>query len=242
MPEPRPIAPAALTPVWHRPPSAGMRRRLIATAVSTCGLARRGHADCRRRFAADLAGAGRRRSSCVRTARHRAEPRDGSFLLANLADGGGRLAAEPRRRIGAVSDGDGGRPTATCELRHGGPPAANVDLGEHAASGRGSRRGSQDIADGFVVGRRSKRRPGCRRGPALYERSAARPERDVAVRRRDVRAASDPLSGSAPTGDLSAPEPVVTFGRGTFPDGFAFDRDGRIWITSLISNRLLLPR
>ena len=42
-----------------------------------------------------------------------------------------------------------------------------------------------------------------------------------------------------PFGDLSAPESVVTFGHGCFPDGFAFDLSGRIWITSLISNRLL---
>jgi hypothetical protein len=40
-------------------------------------------------------------------------------------------------------------------------------------------------------------------------------------------------------GDLTAREVVVTFGPGCFPDGFAFDRTDRIWITSLISNRLL---
>ena len=40
-------------------------------------------------------------------------------------------------------------------------------------------------------------------------------------------------------GSLSAPETVVTLGRGDFPDGFAFDEEGGLWITSLISNRLL---
>jgi SMP-30/Gluconolactonase/LRE-like region len=39
--------------------------------------------------------------------------------------------------------------------------------------------------------------------------------------------------------DLSESETVVTLSQGCFPDGFAFDRTGRIWITSLISNRLL---
>ena len=32
---------------------------------------------------------------------------------------------------------------------------------------------------------------------------------------------------------------MVTLGHGCFPDGFAFDEAGRIWVTSLISNRLL---
>jgi sugar lactone lactonase YvrE len=31
----------------------------------------------------------------------------------------------------------------------------------------------------------------------------------------------------------------VTFGRGDFPDGFAFDEEGGLWITSLITNRLM---
>ena len=38
---------------------------------------------------------------------------------------------------------------------------------------------------------------------------------------------------------LSAPETVVTMGHGCFPDGFAFDEEGGVWITSLISNRLM---
>ena len=31
----------------------------------------------------------------------------------------------------------------------------------------------------------------------------------------------------------------MTFGHGSFPDGFAFDAAGGIWITSLVSNRLV---
>ena len=31
----------------------------------------------------------------------------------------------------------------------------------------------------------------------------------------------------------------MTLGHGCFPDGFAFDGAGGIWITSLVSNRLL---
>ncbi|HXW05781.1 MAG TPA: SMP-30/gluconolactonase/LRE family protein [Vicinamibacterales bacterium] len=42
-----------------------------------------------------------------------------------------------------------------------------------------------------------------------------------------------------PAGELRARETVATLGAGCFPDGFEFDRDGAIWLTSLISNRLL---
>ncbi len=40
-------------------------------------------------------------------------------------------------------------------------------------------------------------------------------------------------------GSLGVREVVVTLGRGCFPDGFAFDEAGGVWITSLVSNRLL---
>ncbi len=42
-----------------------------------------------------------------------------------------------------------------------------------------------------------------------------------------------------PEGELGPAEQVVTLGRGCFPDGFAFDEEGGLWITSLVSNRLL---
>jgi hypothetical protein len=40
-------------------------------------------------------------------------------------------------------------------------------------------------------------------------------------------------------GALSQRETVTTFGKGTFPDGLAFDRDGALWITSIVSNRVI---
>lgn len=43
-------------------------------------------------------------------------------------------------------------------------------------------------------------------------------------------------------GDLGPSEPFAQFGEGTFPDGFAFDSEGAIWVTSLVSNRLLRCR
>src|SRR5262249_18436971 len=40
-------------------------------------------------------------------------------------------------------------------------------------------------------------------------------------------------------GDLSGRETFATFGHGTFADGMAFDAEGHLWVTSIVSNRLL---
>ena len=40
-------------------------------------------------------------------------------------------------------------------------------------------------------------------------------------------------------GDLSARATIAEFGAGTFPDGLTFDHMGGIWITSIVSNRVI---
>jgi sugar lactone lactonase YvrE len=40
-------------------------------------------------------------------------------------------------------------------------------------------------------------------------------------------------------GELGAKEVVTTFGAGTFPDGLSFDQGGDMWITSIVSNRVI---
>ena len=40
-------------------------------------------------------------------------------------------------------------------------------------------------------------------------------------------------------GALSARDTVTSFGHGTFPDGLAFDAEGGVWITSIVSNRVI---
>jgi sugar lactone lactonase YvrE len=40
-------------------------------------------------------------------------------------------------------------------------------------------------------------------------------------------------------GSLSSREVVVSLEREGFPDGFAFDQEGGVWITTLVTNRLL---
>ena len=43
----------------------------------------------------------------------------------------------------------------------------------------------------------------------------------------------------AADGSLSGKEVVTTFGHGTYPDGLAFDAEAHVWITSIVSNRVL---
>ncbi len=42
-----------------------------------------------------------------------------------------------------------------------------------------------------------------------------------------------------PDASLSGRETVTTFEHGTFPDGLTFDAEGGIWITSIVSNRVI---
>jgi len=163
--------------------------------------------------------------------------RDGTFLIANLGDDGGvwRLAV------------DGTLTPFLTEL-HGQPlPPVNfvaLDAFGRAwisVSTRHVPRQSAwrtDVADGFIV---------------LVDRGGARIVADELHYTNEVRV--DP-SGQwlyvAETfgrrlrrwqidadGSLHQPEVVVELGPGRFPDGFAFDEDGGIWITSLVSNQVL---
>lgn len=43
----------------------------------------------------------------------------------------------------------------------------------------------------------------------------------------------------AADGSLGTKQIVATFGHGTYPDGLAFDVEGHVWITSIVSNRVL---
>jgi hypothetical protein len=43
----------------------------------------------------------------------------------------------------------------------------------------------------------------------------------------------------SPNVTLSDPEMITSFGAGTYPDGLALDEAGLMWITSIVSNRIL---
>lgn len=162
---------------------------------------------------------------------------DGSFLLANLGDAGGvwRL-----RRDGSIEPfliEIEGRPV---------PPANFVAIDDRGRTwiSVSTRRVPReqawrpDVADGFVV---------------LVQGSRARIVADGLHYTNEVR--PDPTGTWLyvvetfgrrltrfrinPDGMLTERQVVVGLGHGCFPDGFAFDAGGAIWLTSLISNRLL---
>jgi sugar lactone lactonase YvrE len=161
---------------------------------------------------------------------------DGSFLLANLGDAGGvwRL-----HRDGTVE------PFLT-EVEGAPLPPANFVMpdGDRTWVSVSTRHAPRqlawrpDVADGFVVlvDRRGARIV----ADGLHYTNEVRPDPSgtwlYAVETFGRRVTRFRIDAG---GDLSAAEPVATLGHGCFPDGFAFDQAGRLWLTSLISNRLL---
>ena len=161
---------------------------------------------------------------------------DGSFLLANLGDAGGVWQLHRDGTVAPfLTEVDGTHlPPVNFVIRDGERTWVSVST-RHAPRQTAWR---PDVADGFVV---------------LVDGRGARIVADGLHYTNEVR--PDPSGtwlyvvetfGRRVTrfrihadGDLSAAEPAVTLGHGCFPDGFAFDRAGRLWITSLISNRLL---
>jgi sugar lactone lactonase YvrE len=161
----------------------------------------------------------------------------GDFLVANLGDDGGvwRLAIDGTLTP-AVTDIDG------VPL----PPANFVTVDGQGRAWMSfstrlrprQRAWRHDIADGFIVVLDDR---GARIvADGLHYTNEVRPDPSgrwlyvVETFGRRIRRFS-----IAADAELSAPETVVTMGRGCFPDGFAFDVEGGIWITSLVSNRLM---
>lgn len=162
---------------------------------------------------------------------------DGSFLLANLGDAGGvwRLrrdgTAEP-----FLTEVDGIRvPPANFVLvdgwhrtwisvstRHDPRPLAwRPDVADGFVA-LVDHRGARIVADGLQYTNEVKPDP---TGTWLYAVET------FGRRLTRFRIAAD--------GSLRDRQPLLTLGHGGFPDGFAFDGSGGIWLTSLISNRLL---
>jgi sugar lactone lactonase YvrE len=163
---------------------------------------------------------------------------DGSFLIANLGDAGGiwRL-----HRSGALTpvltDVDGVRV----------PPANFVTIDERgrtwiSVSTRMAPRQQAwraDVADGFVIliddaGARIV-------ADGLGYTNEVRPDPEgrwlYVVETFGRRLRRFPIRAGAA---LGTPETVFAVnGEGFFPDGFAFDAEGGLWVTSLVSNRLV---
>lgn len=162
---------------------------------------------------------------------------DGSFLIANLGDDGGVWRLDRSGQLSPVLLEVDGMPL---------PPANFVTIDaqdriwisvstRHAPRQQAWR---SDVADGFVV---------------LIDADGPRIVADGIGYTNEVR--PDPSGQSlyivetfgkrvsrcaiGPRGALGPKETVFSMDRGFFPDGFAFDEEGGLWVTSLVSNRLL---
>jgi sugar lactone lactonase YvrE len=162
---------------------------------------------------------------------------DGAFLIANLGDAGGVWRLEVSGRLTpVVLEADG------IAL----PPANFVTIDEErriwiSVSTRHSPRQQawrDDVADGFVVVVDDA-------GPRIVAEGLAytnevRPDPTgtwlYVVETFGRRISRFPIR---PGSRLGNRETVFSLGDGFFPDGFAFDEEGGLWVTSLVSNRLV---
>ncbi len=166
--------------------------------------------------------------------------RDGTFLIAHLGDTGGIWELERDGRLTPRLTEVDGLPL---------PPTNFVTVDERgrtwiSVSTRRSprqRAWRADVADGFIVllDERGARIV----ADGLHYTNEVRPDPSgewlYAVETFGRRLVRFPVRAD---GELGTRETVITLGDGCFPDGFAFDETGGIWITSLVSNRLLRLR
>jgi sugar lactone lactonase YvrE len=162
---------------------------------------------------------------------------DGAFLIAHLGETGGvwRLARDQSLTpVVTAVDGVALPPTNFVTTDGNGRTWISVSTRRHPRQ----LAWRPDVADGFVVVLDAR---GARIvADGLHYTNEVRPDPSgrwlyvvETFGRRLVRCAI------RPDGSLGPMEIVVTLGHGCFPDGFAFDEAGGIWITSLVSNRLL---
>lgn len=162
---------------------------------------------------------------------------DGTFLVASLGDAGGVWRLDRNGVAEPVVTELNGAPF---------PPANFVTVDRHhrtwiSVSTRHRPRQAAwrpDVADGFIVlvdegGPRIV-------ADGLQYTNEVRPDPSgtwlYVVETFGRRLVRFPISRD---GALGSAEPVIALGHGCFPDGFAFDEEGGLWITSLVSNRLL---
>lgn len=163
--------------------------------------------------------------------------RDGSFLLANLGEAGGVWRLQ---RDGTLEPlclevaGEALPPTNFVMVdREGGVwITVSTRLRPRALGYRA------DVADGFIVRIDEAGTRIAADGLGYTNEVQVSPEGDwLYVNETFARRLSRfPLAGD---GSLGERETVATFGTGTFPDGLAFDAEGGIWITSIVSNRVI---
>ncbi len=164
---------------------------------------------------------------------------DGSFLIAHLGDAGGgvfRLFADGRvEPVATEIDGRPLPPTNFVLLDRAGRLWITIStrtLPRHDAA-------RPDVADGYVILVPPDGPPRIVADDLGYtnECIVSQDGRSLFVNETFAKR----LSRFEITGDaaLGPRETVTTFGAGTFPDGLAPDVDGALWITSIVSNRVI---
>ncbi len=165
---------------------------------------------------------------------------DGSFAIANLGPAGGAWRLTPQGELTPIVlevDGVSLPPTNFVNAQHGlnGLRLWISVSTRHVPRERAFRR---DVADGYIV--LHDRRGTCivADGLGFTNENKLHPSgqwlyvvETIARRLSRFRVHDD--------GHLGPRETVVEFGEGVFPDGFEFDAEGGIWVTSVVSNRLL---
>lgn len=163
---------------------------------------------------------------------------DGSFLLAQLGDSDGGLYRLHR---------DGGCEPYLLEIEGLPLPPSNYAHRDHlgrtwmTVSTRHVPRASAyrgDVSDGFIV----LIDPGGARivadGLAYTNECCVHPDGSkLYVNETFGRRLTSFDIG--PRGDLSRRRTITEFGHGTYPDGLAFDSQGAVWVTSIVSNRVI---
>jgi sugar lactone lactonase YvrE len=165
---------------------------------------------------------------------------DGTFLVANMGHDGGVWARLPSGRVepflmevegerlakaNFVFNDEQGRVWITMTTRSDPLSKAMTALGQPELKDgfvcMVDDKGARIVADGFAFTNEARIDPGGRHF-YVVETQGRRVTR--------FRLGAD--------GTLSGRETFASFGHGTFADGMAFDAEGHLWVTSIVSNRL----
>jgi len=163
---------------------------------------------------------------------------DGTFLVANMGHGGGVWARKPNgdvvpyllevdgvplAKANFVFNDDQGRVWITVTTRSDPLSKAMTALG------------APECADGFVCVVDGKGARIAADGFAFTNEARIEDDWFYVVETQGRRISRFRLSAAA---ELSGRETFARFGHGTFADGIAFDAEGHLWVTSIVSNRL----
>ena len=162
--------------------------------------------------------------------------RDGSFAIANLSPSGGVWRLRPTGEVEPMLLEIDGRRLGSVNFvwldseERLWVSVSTVRVGDHEFRG--------DIADGFIILMDGS-------GPRIVARDIGWTNEtriDAEGRHLYVNETFGRRLTRfrlAPDGSLSERETVATFGDGTYPDGLAIDREGCLWVVSVVSNRVI---